>query len=178
MLREILGQVINESGGAALLKDVETLRRSVIRARDADVHERRTEKIVASWPLERAEQVARAFAVYFHLVNLAEEHHRARVLRERDGGSQPMPESPAATVASLRNRLGRRRPDQVLACLEVHPVFTAHPTEARRRSVVAATRRRGEQLRRPDDPRASEGERSESMRRPTGEIDSLCSTRQ
>ena len=178
MLGEILGQVIREYGGAALLKDVETLRKSVIRARDADVHERRTEKIVASWPLERAEQVARAFAVYFHLVNLAEEHHRARVLRERDGGSQPMPESLAATVASLRKRLGRRRLSEVLACLEVHPVFTAHPTEARRRAVVAGIRRVGEQLGRLEDPRASEGERSESMRRLTEEIDSLWRTGQ
>ncbi len=178
MLGEILGQVIKEYGGASLLRDVETLRRSVIRARDADVHERRTEKIVASWPLERAEQVARAFAVYFHLVNLAEEHHRARVLRERDGGSRPMPESLAATVASLRKRLGRRRLGEVLACLEVHPVFTAHPTEARRRAVVAAIRRIGEQLRRLEDPRASEGERSESKRRLTEEIDSLWRTGQ
>ena len=178
MLGEILGQVIKEYGGAALLKDVETLRRSVIRARGADVHERRTEKIVASWPLERAEQVARAFAVYFHLVNLAEEHHRARVLRERDGGSQPMPESLAATVASLRKRLGRRRLGEVLACLEVHPVFTAHPTEARRRAVVAAIRRIGEQLGRLEDPRASEGERGESKRRLTEEIDSLWRTGQ
>ncbi len=178
MLGEILGQVIKEYGGAALLKDVETLRKSVIRARDADVHERRTEKIVASWPLERAEQVARAFAVYFHLVNLAEEHHRARVLRERDGGSRPMPESLAATVASLRKRLGRRRLGEVLACLEVHPVFTAHPTEARRRAVVAAIRRIGEQLGRLEDPRASEGERSESRRRLTEEIDSLWRTGQ
>jgi len=178
MLGEILGQVIKEYGGAALLKDVETLRRSVIRARGADVHERRTEKIVASWPLERAEQVARAFAVYFHLVNLAEEHHRARVLRERGGGSQPMPESLAATVASLRKRLGRRRLGEVLACLEVHPVFTAHPTEARRRAVVAAIRRIGEQLGRLEDLRASEGERGESKRRLTEEIDSLWRTGQ
>jgi phosphoenolpyruvate carboxylase len=178
MLGDILGRVIKEYGGAALLKDVEALRRSVIRARDADVHERRTEKIVASWPLERAEQVARAFAVYFHLVNLAEEHHRARVLRERDGGSRPMPESLAATVASLRKRLGRRRLNEVLACLEVHPVFTAHPTEARRRAVVAAIRRVGEQLHRLEDPRASEGDRSESMRRLTEEIDSLWRTGQ
>ena len=178
MLGGLLGQVIKEYGGAGLLKDVEALRRSVIRARDADVHERKTEKIVASWPLERAEKVARAFAVYFHLVNLAEEHHRARVLRARDSGSQPMPESLAATVASLRRRLGRRRLGEVLACLEVHPVFTAHPTEARRRAVVAAIRRVGAQLGRLEDPRASDGERGEAMRRLTEEIDSLWRTGQ
>jgi phosphoenolpyruvate carboxylase len=177
MLGEQLGRVIKDYGGAGLLKDVETLRRSVIRARDADEHERKTESIVARWSLERAEQVAHAFTCYFHLVNLAEEHHRARVLRERPG-PEAMPESLAATVPDLRRRLGRRRLTEVLAGLEVHPVFTAHPTEARRRAVVAAIRRVGDQLDRIDDPRASETERRESMRRLTEEIDSLWRTGQ
>jgi phosphoenolpyruvate carboxylase len=178
MLGERLGQVIKDYGGAALLKDVETLRRSVIRARDADLHERKTEEIVASWSLERAEQVARAFTCYFHLVNLAEEHHRARVLRDRDGGAEPLKESLAATVTALRRRQGQRRVFEALARLEVHPVFTAHPTEARRRAVVSAIRRVGEQLDRLDDPRSSEGVRRESMRRLTEEIDSLWRTGQ
>jgi phosphoenolpyruvate carboxylase len=177
MLGEQLGRVIQDYGGAGLLKDVETLRRSVIRARDADAHERKTEAIVASWPLERAEEVARAFTVYFHLVNLAEEHHRARVLRERDARG-PQPESLAATVADLQRKHGRRRLMEMLACLEVHPVFTAHPTEARRRAVVTAIRRVGEQLHRLEDPRSSETERRESMRRLTEEIDSLWRTGQ
>src|SRR4029077_4679684 len=178
MLGERLGRVIKDHGGAGLLKDVETLRRSVIRARDADEHERKTERIVAKWSLERAEQVAHAFTCYFHLVNLAEEHHRARVLRESGGGEAPMPESLAATVPDLRRLLGRRRLMEVLDGLEVHPVFTAHPTEARRRAVVAAIRRVGDQLDRIDDPRASDTERRESMRRLTEEIDSLWRTGQ
>jgi phosphoenolpyruvate carboxylase len=177
MLGERLGRVIKDYGGAGLLKDVETLRRSVIRARDDDEHERKTERIVAAWSLERAERVAQAFTCYFHLVNLAEEHHRARVLRGR-AGPGAMPESLAATVPALRRRLGQRRLMEVLAGLEVHPVFTAHPTEARRRAVVAAIRRVGDQLDRIDDPRASETERRESMRRLTEEIDSLWRTGQ
>jgi phosphoenolpyruvate carboxylase len=43
-------------------------------------------KLVSSWSLAAAEQVARAFTVYFHLANLAEEHQRIRILRERDTG--------------------------------------------------------------------------------------------
>src|SRR5207245_517532 len=78
----------------------------------------------------RAEEVARAFTVYFHLVNLAEEHHRARGLRERDGRG-PQPESLAATVAELQRKHGRRRLREMLASLEVHPPPAAHPAEAR-----------------------------------------------
>ena len=178
MLGEQLGQVIKDFGGPGLLKDVETLRRSVIKAREADEFERRTETIVGSWSLERAEQVARAFTCYFHLVNLAEEHHRARVLRERDRDPEPVPESLAATVADLRRKVGRPRLMEILGCLEVHPVFTAHPTEARRRAVVTAIRRVGEQLDRFDDPKSSQSERRESMRRLTEEIDSLWRTGQ
>jgi len=148
LLGDVLGRVIAESGGGDLLDDIERLRALVIRARDDGRYERETERLVASWPLERAEKVARAFACYFHLANLAEEHHRARVIRERDRGSVPVPESIAATVGKLRSRLGRRRLDDLVADLEIHPVFTAHPTEARRRAVVTAIRRIGDQLER------------------------------
>jgi phosphoenolpyruvate carboxylase len=68
MLGDVLGQVIADYGGAKLLRDVEQLRRTVIRARDDGRYERNTEKLVASWSLERAEEVARAFTCYFHLV--------------------------------------------------------------------------------------------------------------
>jgi len=178
MLGEILGQVVADYGGAKLLRDVEVLRHVVIRARDDGSFERKAETLVASWSLDRAEAVARAFACYFHLANLAEEHHRARVLRERDQGPRPMPESLAATVAQLRSRLGERRLRALLSDFEVHPVFTAHPTEARRRAVVTAIRRVGEQLDRLDDPVRSEGERIEAKRRLVEEVDTLWRTGQ
>jgi len=178
LLGEQLGRVISESGGAALLRDVERLRSLVIRARDDDRYERDAERLVASWPLERAEQVARAFTCYFHLANLAEEHHRARVIRERDRGSDPVPESIAATVGQLRRRLGSKQLQDLVTRLEIHPVFTAHPTEARRRAIVTAIRRAGEQLERLDDPRIADSERLESERRLVEEVDSLWRTAQ
>jgi phosphoenolpyruvate carboxylase len=178
LLGELLGQVIADYGGSQLLRDVERLRRLVIRARVDGAFERSAERLVASWSVERAEEVARAFTCYFHLANLAEEHHRARVLRERDQGPKPPPESLAATVGDLRPRLGKQRLNRLLTDLEVHPVFTAHPTEARRRAVVAAIRRVGEQLIRVDDPGSSAGEREEALRRMVEEIDSLWRTGQ
>jgi phosphoenolpyruvate carboxylase len=178
LLGELLGKVISDFGGAALLRDVERLRRLVIRARDDGRFERQAQSLVASWPLERAELVARAFTCYFHLANLAEEHHRARVLRERDRGPEPPPESIAATVLDLRKTLGPRKLEDLIAELRIHPVFTAHPTEARRRAVVTAIRRVGEQLTRLDDPGVSESERVEAERRLSEEIESLWRTAQ
>jgi phosphoenolpyruvate carboxylase len=177
-LGSLLGRVIADSGGASLLRDVEKLRGLVIRARDDGRYERDAERLVAAWPLDRAEMVARAFTCYFHLANLAEEQHRARVIRERDRGTTPMSESLAATVAELRPKLGRKRFDALVENLRVHPVFTAHPTEARRRAVVTAIRRVGEQMEKLDDPRISDPERREAERRLLEEVDSLWRTAQ
>ncbi len=178
LLGDVLGRVIAAYGGAELLRDVERLRGLAIKARDDGRYEREAEKVVASWTLERAELVARAFTCYFHLANLAEEHHRARVIRERDRGPAPMPESIAATVATLRPKLGRRRLMTLVGALEVHPVFTAHPTESRRRAVVTAIRRVGEQLERLEDPRLGDSERADAQRRLAEEIDLLWRTAQ
>ena len=81
-----------------LLEDVELLRRTVIAARDSDDQEREAARLVTSWTIDRAEQVARAFTCYFQLINLAEERHRARALRERDRSTAPLAESLAEAV--------------------------------------------------------------------------------
>ncbi len=179
---DALGQVIAEHGGAALLTDVETLRRTVIRARTEDDrrggYARIADELVASWSLERAEQVARAFTCYFHLVNLAEERYRARALREADHGSAGPAEALAAALATVRAELGDDELDRLLSTLRVHPVFTAHPTEARRRAVTSALRRVDVALDRLGDPRASEAPPPEARRRLLEEVDGLWRTAQ
>nr|WP_202943393.1 phosphoenolpyruvate carboxylase [Acidothermus cellulolyticus] len=175
LLGELLGQVLREYGGQQLLDDVEALRRAVIAARTGAGRIEDVEELVARWPLSRAEEVARAFTVYFHLANLAEEHHRVRVLRSRDGLGTAG-DSLAASVSEVRALYGEERLAELLAGLRVHPVLTAHPTEARRRAVVSAIARAGEQLDRLDDPRAGESERADARRRLLEEIDILWRT--
>src|SRR5579864_5244208 len=114
LLGDMLGRVLVDYGGPELLDDVEALRRMVIAARDSDDDERSAERLVASWSLERSEQVARAFTCYFQLVNLAEERHRARALREREREAKPLPESLAEAVAEIRSRLGGERLSDLL----------------------------------------------------------------
>jgi phosphoenolpyruvate carboxylase len=177
LLGDVLGQVLAEYGGP-LLEDVEQLRRTVIAARESDDHERTAAGLVASWSIERAEQVARAFTCYFQLINLAEERHRARALRERDRGASPLAESLAEAVATIRSRPGEDRLRELLANLVIQPVLTAHPTESRRRAVVAAIMRVGAQLEVMDDPRVSAREEREARRRLLEEVDVLWRTAQ
>jgi phosphoenolpyruvate carboxylase len=176
LLGELLGQVLREFGGEDLLADVEELRRAVITARSSAADEDIAEKLVAGWSLDRAEDVARAFTVYFHLANLAEEHHRVRVLRSRELGGGRVGDSLASSVEQIRSMQGDARLTTLLAGLVLHPVLTAHPTEARRRAVVTAISRAGEQLDRIDDPRGGEIEHSDARRRLLEEIDILWRT--
>ncbi|TMD19632.1 MAG: phosphoenolpyruvate carboxylase, partial [Chloroflexi bacterium] len=178
LLGRLLGQVIAEQGGDDLLRDVEQLRRLVISARHSAADERRAEALVASWSIERAEQVARAFTCYFHLANLAEEQQRVRALRERDQGPDPLPESLAATMKDVLREMDTRGFNQMLKKLRVHPVFTAHPTEARRRAVVTAISRVAVQLEKVHEEAASATDRSDSLRRLLEEIDVLWRTGQ
>jgi phosphoenolpyruvate carboxylase len=179
MLGDVLGDVLRESGGQDLLDDVERLRHAVIAARrpgSAGDAAQQIAGLVASWPLDRAEAVARAFTVYFHLTNLAEEQQRIRTLRERDTGDGPPRESLAASVTAARASLGAEQAGQLLARLRVHPVLTAHPTEARRRAVTEALRRVRALLGALDDTRQGASEHAEARRRLREEIDLLWRT--
>jgi phosphoenolpyruvate carboxylase len=190
LLGEILGQVIREDAGQDLLDDVEDLRHRAIAARrhsgpadaasdsrDAFVADDEIAELVAGWPLARAEAVARAFTVYFHLANLAEEHQRIRTLRERDTGAEPVRESLSAAVASLGDsELSDRDRAALIDRLEVHPVLTAHPTEARRRAVTEALRRISVQLDIVDRPELGATAHNEAQRRLQEEIDLLWRT--
>ena len=186
LLGDMLGEVIRDSDpktGPDLLADVERLRHAVIEAREQD---RRDDDragdaiaaLVTSWDLDRAEQVARAFTVYFHLANLAEEHQRIRLLRERDAGPEPVRESLAAAVAELSRDAGPGYLSELLGELRVHLVLTAHPTEARRRAVVAVLRRISELLSITDDERAGAAEHAEARRGLRENIDLLWRTSQ
>jgi phosphoenolpyruvate carboxylase len=149
-LGELLGTVLQESGSPGLFEDVERLRIATIQAYTDETPEAfaRAASIADEFSIERADEVARAFTTYFHLVNLAEEHHRVRILRERDG--KPRPDDPTDSVgaafAQLTTEVGSEVARERMRSLRFHPVFTAHPTEARRRAVSDSIRRLSEML--------------------------------
>lgn len=183
LLGELLGTVITESGGAELLADVERLRELSIRAYTEAGSEAfdEAEAFVDGLPLDRAELLARAFTCYFHLVNLAEEFHRIRVLREREsegasGANRSPEDSLARTLETLREQLGEEETLRRVAELEFRPVLTAHPTEARRRAVAACIRRISDLVARRDDPRTTGRALAENTRELLSEIDTLWRT--
>jgi phosphoenolpyruvate carboxylase len=164
LLTTVLGEAIAESGGAALLEQVESLRRAAIalRGRPSEARRQRVVELVASFDVARAEQVIRAFTCYFQLVNLAEERQRIRVLRARTRGTRPLEGSLAA--------LGDVATAEAFADLRIRPVLTAHPTEAKRRAVMEHVWRIGDLLEHLDDDRLGAPESEESMRRLREEI--------
>lgn len=180
MLGALLGRVLRESGSPGLYEDVEKLRQATIAAYTDESPEafERAAAIAESFSIERADEVARAFTVYFHLVNLAEEHQRVRVLRERDG--RPEKENAADSVAAAFVRLSAEVGDDTaleqLQALRFHPVFTAHPTEARRRAVSTSIRRLVVLLTEHDASLRGGADERRTERRMLEEIDTLWRT--
>ncbi|WP_460775012.1 phosphoenolpyruvate carboxylase [Microbacterium sp. GXF7504] len=179
LLGTLLGRVLKESGSEGLFEDVERLRAATIQAytdpgSDAFA---RAARIADSFTVARADEVARAFTAYFHLVNLAEEHQRVRVLRERDGESRPgAGDTLAGAFRSLAEEVGEDEALTRLQDLRFHPVFTAHPTEARRRAVSTSIRRLSSLLEGYGDTGDGSAERRRAERRMLEEIDTLWRT--
>ncbi|KHK98488.1 phosphoenolpyruvate carboxylase [Microbacterium mangrovi] len=180
LLSTLLGRVLRESGTPGLYEDVERLRVATIQAYTDETPEAfaRAEQIAQSFTTERADEVARAFTVYFHLANLAEEHQRVRVLRERDG--RPEKEDATDSVAAAFVRLAAEVGDDTalerLRNLRFHPVFTAHPTEARRRAVSSSIRRVAGLLAEYEDSARDGADQRRAERRILAEIDLLWRT--
>ena len=158
-LGAILGQVISEQGGQELFESVEQLRRLLIDHREtarrapeqASASELMVQahEIISKMDLARAYQVTKAFAIYFELTNLAETNHRKRRRRagKLDEDHAPLPGSLRGTLARIKEA-GHSVEDALAALgqVQITPVFTAHPTEVARQTVLLKRRRIGQQL--------------------------------
>ena len=133
-LGDLLGQTLVRQEGPELLALVEEVRKAVREGSGAE--------ILAQLSVEDSVQLVRAFSTYFHLANVAEQVHRARVLAQArvTGGSWL-----ARAVDRIDEALKAQTPGHELTkeeitewvgAMSVRPVFTAHPTEAARRSVL------------------------------------------
>ena len=143
MLGKLLGNTIIEQEGESTLDAEEQLRLLAKSARAGDESAwsdltSAISKLAADLPVAAAN--LKAFSTYFQLVNLAEEQGRVRILRDRADvayeSGQPMDETILAALATLK-REGCEPSDiqSILDELAITPVFTAHPTECRRRTI-------------------------------------------
>src|ERR687887_1009894 len=136
LLGETLGLVLVEQDGEELLETEERIRRLSRDARAGAPREELTEAVRAL-DLDAQAKVLRAFGLYFQLANLAEQHHRVRRRREYELEGRAARESLEETFALLAD-LPPREVAAAAAGLSLELVLTAHPTEAARRTVLAA----------------------------------------
>ena len=135
--------------------------------------------IVDKMDVHDAQLLARAFTTYFHLANLCEENYRVSVLHSReaavneDQAVDPVNEMTCA-YHQLINEMGPARAKELLDQLEFHPVFTAHPTEARRKAVEGKIRRISQLLE--AHKLLGGSDKKENSRRLFNEIDALFRT--
>ncbi|MFD7510836.1 phosphoenolpyruvate carboxylase [Streptomyces sp. NPDC059853] len=150
-LGDLLGETLVRQDGPELLDLVERVR-SLTRT-DGEA----AAALLGDTDLQTAAKLVRAFSTYFHLANVTEQVHRGRELAARraaEGG-------PLTRTADMLKDADPAHLRQTVAHLGVRPVFTAHPTEAARRSVLTKLRKIAELLGRPESELGADRRRTE-----------------
>ncbi len=134
-LGDLLGQSLVRQEGTELLDLVESVRKSVREGGGVEILEKLS--------VEESVQLVRAFSTYFNLANVAEQVHRSRILAEvRNEGGSWLTRAVDKIEDAIKNPIAGHEISHAdlvkwISELDVRPVFTAHPTEAARRSVLS-----------------------------------------
>ncbi len=131
-LGDLLGESLVRQEGAELLALVEQVR-SAVRDGKAD-------QLLENLSVHQSVELVRAFSTYFNLANVAEQVHRARVLAdERSKGGSWLARAVDRIIEAQKSNkeLSTEAIQEWVNKFSVRPVFTAHPTEAARRSVLS-----------------------------------------
>ncbi len=186
ILREVLGEfdeklleTFDEVRGSALNASAERFSEVLTDTNPDQDDLQNVVSTIDAMNVHDAQLLARAFTTYFHLANLCEENYRVSVLRKREAAvdeHQAVDPANEMTCAyhKLINELGPAKAKDLLDKLEFHPVFTAHPTEARRKAVEGKIRRISGLLEVHDLLGGSD--KKENSRRLFNEIDALFRT--
>ncbi|WP_144903733.1 phosphoenolpyruvate carboxylase [Halobellus captivus] len=178
-LGALLGDVLAEQTSRESFETVEGIRTAAIDYRKGE-HESRDELDHLLDGLSPADEsiVARAFTTYFELINLAEERERARVVRESSQAGE-LEDGLVATVETLvKSDTDAETVQRVLDDVLIEPTFTAHPTEARRKTVKAKLRSIASRLEELDERRVTDREHDQLWRKVDAEVTSLWQTSQ
>ncbi len=174
LLGRLLGEALKARYGDGLYQTTETLRNL---SKEEKLDE--AAEVIAGCSVENLTALLSGFTTFFHLVNQAEKQEIIRVNRERSlaAADRPRPDSVEEALARLAaDGMDARAFEQVLAQLDLQPTLTAHPTEARRRSVLYKQQRIGQQLAVWQDEAAAADERAEAERDIARQIALLLTT--
>lgn len=168
LLGTLLGDVVREREGRPVFETVERVRRlaKAARAGDAEAFETLRARVLGTLPLEQALPVARAFAHFLTLANIAEQHHRIRRRRQylADPASAAQPGSFEASLSGLL--AAGVAPADITSALErlsIGLVLTAHPTEVSRRTILLKHNRLAALLAERDRPDLTAAERADNL---------------
>ena len=155
LLGDLLGQTLVRQVGPELLDLVEQVRvlTKTLRYRPDEAKARQLESLLAVQDLETIILLTRAFSTYFHLANVAEQVHRMDVLTARSRRTAGWLESTVDRI--LQAEISPEEIRSIVDRLEVRPVFTAHPTDAARRSMLTKLASVADLLEARSDPRAT-----------------------
>src|SRR5687767_1143558 len=166
LLGEALGRVLRHYEGDEIFNRVEQVREAAKQARTHDSALERIDSLLREMPIASALTVARAFAHFLTLANIAEQHHRVHRRRDhaRDPHGRPQRGSAAETFDRLRQ--GGVSADTLAAAItsmRIELVFTAHPTEIIRRTLLQKHNRIAEILAFRDRPDLTPDEQTDSL---------------
>jgi phosphoenolpyruvate carboxylase len=181
----LLGRVLVEQSGEARLNVVENLRHLLIRHREPEKPENgedlmaQARAVIADLTVEDAYKLTKAFAIYFELTNLAETNHRKRRRRaaQLHADHAPLAGSFRGTLYRLKAAgINGQQALAVLQRIQVTPVFTAHPTEVARRTVLGKRRNIARYLENLDRLPLSNSDAEELERQIVAQISALWQT--
>jgi phosphoenolpyruvate carboxylase len=177
----LVGEMLREQGGEKLFQAVEAARLAAIERRQEGEDGGALFSLLGGRPPAEAAELVRAFSAYFQVVNLAETVHRLRrtrdYQREAATGGAPQPGSLAAAARRLRDAgVSLAEVAELLGRMLVEPVFTAHPSEAVRRTVLEKQQRIARRLVERMDPSRTPAEERAALERIRAEVTAAWQT--
>lgn len=174
-LGNILGEVLVHQGGRELLELVEQIREQskALRAQFDPELFAELKATISSLSSEQRHQVIRAFAIYFQLVNIAEQNHRIRRKRDYEflAGDEVQSGSIESAIKALKDRdIAQEDIEEMLGGISLELVMTAHPTEATRRAVLDIHKRIAEDVMELDNPTLTHREREKLKEKLMNEV--------
>lgn len=176
LLGNLLGETLVRQHGATLLDQVEEVRALTKRIRDEGTGDQATADasqelttLLENLDIEATIQLVRAFSAYFSLANVAEQEHRLG-----GWGTKGELEGTIERISTIGVKLPLIQ--EIVDRLEVRPVFTAHPTEAARRSIQTKTTQIAELLRARRNPEITDADRARIERRIAELVDLMWQT--